>query len=160
MPSAIRRRSPEELLQQIQAEEDYERRAFKVFLGTLGVGKSFRMLDEARVRTPGLCRPHTAQDVARDANGAEQAGSDPAAEVSASSSWTRSDLKRHPRFAWWTAWLMTTRGSAHAALGGRERASGRGISVLTSVIFNTSTNARRVQRITGKHVTQTVRAAF
>jgi hypothetical protein len=25
MPSAIRRRSPEELLQQIQAEEDYER---------------------------------------------------------------------------------------------------------------------------------------
>src|ERR1700685_2392222 len=52
MPSAIRRRSPEELLQQIQAEEDYERRGrLKVFLGyASGVGKSFRMLDEGRRR--------------------------------------------------------------------------------------------------------------
>src|SRR5579864_6046986 len=52
MPSAIRRRSPEELLQQVQAEEDYERRGrLKVFLGyASGVGKSFRMLDEARRR--------------------------------------------------------------------------------------------------------------
>ena len=52
MPSAIRRRSPEELLQQVQAEEDYERRGrLKVFLGyASGVGKSFRMLDEGRRR--------------------------------------------------------------------------------------------------------------
>ena len=53
MPSAIRRRSPEELLEQIQAEEDYERRGrLKVFLGyASGVGKSFRMLDEGRRRS-------------------------------------------------------------------------------------------------------------
>src|ERR1700724_2515981 len=52
MPSAIRRRTPEELLQQIQAEDDYERRGkLKVFLGyASGVGKSFRMLDEGRRR--------------------------------------------------------------------------------------------------------------
>ena len=52
MPSAIRRRTPEELLQQFQAEEDYERRGrLKVFLGyASGVGKSFRMLDEGRRR--------------------------------------------------------------------------------------------------------------
>src|ERR1700726_4353066 len=52
MPSAIRRRSPEELLQQVQAEEDYEKRGrLKIFLGyASGVGKSFRMLDEGRRR--------------------------------------------------------------------------------------------------------------
>src|SRR5579872_1187513 len=52
MPSAIRRRSPEELLEQVQAEEAYERRGrLKVFLGyASGVGKSFRMLDEGRRR--------------------------------------------------------------------------------------------------------------
>ena len=52
MPSAIRRRSPEELLRQVQAEEDYERRGrLKVFLGyASGVGKSYRMLDEGRRR--------------------------------------------------------------------------------------------------------------
>ena len=52
MPTATRRRTPEELLQQVQAEEDYERRGrLKVFLGyASGVGKSFRMLDEGRRR--------------------------------------------------------------------------------------------------------------
>src|SRR6202522_2668737 len=52
MPQALRRRTPEELLQQIQAEDDYERRGrLKVFLGyASGVGKSFRMFDEGRRR--------------------------------------------------------------------------------------------------------------
>src|SRR5277367_2884816 len=52
MPSAMRRRSPEELLQQLQAEEEYQRRGrLKVFLGyASGVGKSFRMFDEGRRR--------------------------------------------------------------------------------------------------------------
>src|SRR5271170_1533506 len=52
MPATIRRRSPEELLQQAQAEEEYEQRGrLKVFLGyASGVGKSFRMLDEGRRR--------------------------------------------------------------------------------------------------------------
>src|ERR1700719_1760459 len=52
LANAPRRRSPEELLQQAQAEEDYDRRGrLKVFLGyASGVGKSFRMLDEGRRR--------------------------------------------------------------------------------------------------------------
>lgn len=53
MPATIsRKRTPEELLQQAQSEENYERRGkLKVFLGyASGVGKSFRMLDEGRRR--------------------------------------------------------------------------------------------------------------
>jgi len=53
MPVTVpRKRTPEELLQQAQAEETYERRGkLKVFLGyASGVGKSFRMLDEGRRR--------------------------------------------------------------------------------------------------------------
>ncbi|MGD0295765.1 MAG: universal stress protein [Bryobacteraceae bacterium] len=53
MPATVaRKRTPEELLQQAQAEETYERRGkLKVFLGyASGVGKSFRMLDEGRRR--------------------------------------------------------------------------------------------------------------
>ena len=52
MPATTKRRSPDELLQQAQAEEEYEQRGkLKVFLGyASGVGKSFRMLDEGRRR--------------------------------------------------------------------------------------------------------------
>src|SRR5260370_26567540 len=52
MPAPTRRRTPDELLLQAEAEEAYERRGrLKVFLGyASGVGKSFRMLDEGRRR--------------------------------------------------------------------------------------------------------------
>src|SRR5271154_5511551 len=73
MPTAIaRRRTPEELLQQAQAEENYERRGkLKIFLGyASGVGKSFRMLDEGRRRLErgqdvvvGAIQPVTAPDI-------------------------------------------------------------------------------------------------
>jgi two-component system, OmpR family, sensor histidine kinase KdpD len=72
MPSAIRRRTPEELLQQVQAEEEYERRGrLKVFLGyASGVGKSFRMLDEGRRRhergqdvVVGAIQPKTSHEI-------------------------------------------------------------------------------------------------
>src|ERR1700675_3406353 len=72
MPQALRRRTPEELLQQVQAEEDYERRGrLKVFLGyASGVGKSFRMLDEGRRRhergqdvVVGAIQPKTSHEI-------------------------------------------------------------------------------------------------
>jgi two-component system sensor histidine kinase KdpD len=46
------RPDPDQLLRQVQAEEEYQRRGhLKIFLGyTSGVGKSFRMLDEGRRR--------------------------------------------------------------------------------------------------------------
>ena len=83
-----RRRSPEELLQQVQAEEDYERRGkLKVFLGyASGVGKSFRMLDEGRRRyergqdvVVGAIQPKTSPEIEPLS---EQAPSDSAAGTS------------------------------------------------------------------------------
>ncbi|MEO8097924.1 MAG: universal stress protein [Acidobacteriota bacterium] len=52
MPAEIRRRTPEELLREVQAEEAAAKSGqLKIFLGyASGVGKSFRMLDEARRR--------------------------------------------------------------------------------------------------------------
>jgi len=53
MPSEHRRRTPEELLLEVQAEERaaVHKGYLKIFLGyASGVGKSFRMLDEARRR--------------------------------------------------------------------------------------------------------------
>ncbi len=52
MPTEPRRPDPELLLRQVEAEEAREKRgSLKVFLGyASGVGKSFRMLDEARRR--------------------------------------------------------------------------------------------------------------
>jgi two-component system sensor histidine kinase KdpD len=72
MPAITRRRTPEELLQQIQAEEAYEQTGrLKVFLGyASGVGKSFRMLDEGRRRhergqdvVVGALQPKTSHEV-------------------------------------------------------------------------------------------------
>src|SRR5258708_14775635 len=55
MPSDQRRKTPEEYLRYCQAEEDAaaigRKGKLKIFLGyASGVGKSFRMLDEARRR--------------------------------------------------------------------------------------------------------------
>jgi two-component system sensor histidine kinase KdpD len=48
----IRRKTPDELLREIQAEEGSRKGHLKIFLGyASGVGKSFRMLDEARRRS-------------------------------------------------------------------------------------------------------------
>jgi two-component system sensor histidine kinase KdpD len=68
------RPDPDQLLRQVQAEEDYQRRGrLKIFLGyTSGVGKSFRMLDEGRRRhergedvVVGAIQPVTSRDVQR-----------------------------------------------------------------------------------------------
>src|SRR5712692_1092181 len=52
MARELRRKTPEELLRECQAEEAAARKGhLKIFLGyASGVGKSFRMLDEARRR--------------------------------------------------------------------------------------------------------------
>src|SRR5207245_9488151 len=72
MAAITKRRSPEELLLQAQAEEDYERRGrLNVFLGyASGVGKSFRMLDEGRRRSErgqdvvvGAIQPKTSPEI-------------------------------------------------------------------------------------------------
>src|SRR6476620_8776677 len=52
MARETRRKTPEEFLREVQAEEAAaKRRHLKIFLGySSGVGKTFRMLDEARRR--------------------------------------------------------------------------------------------------------------
>src|SRR5437764_4910289 len=52
MAAEIHRRTPEELLREVQPENTMAKRGYlKIFLGyASGVGKSFRMLDEARRR--------------------------------------------------------------------------------------------------------------
>jgi len=52
MPVDVRRKTPEELLRQVQAQEEAVGKGYlKIFLGyASGVGKSFRMFDEARRR--------------------------------------------------------------------------------------------------------------
>src|SRR5215468_3350332 len=73
MPGEIRRRTPEELLRTVQAEERLatKRGYLKIFLGyASGVGKSVRMLEEARRRRArgqdvivGAIQPRLSSDV-------------------------------------------------------------------------------------------------
>jgi two-component system, OmpR family, sensor histidine kinase KdpD len=170
MPSAIRRRSPEELLQQVQAEEDYERRGrLKVFLGyASGVGKSFRMLDEGRRRKErgqdvvvGAIQPKTSPESATVLNKLEVI---PLREVDGAYVMdTPAILQRHPS-------VCLVDGLAYDNPPGSKHASrwedvqellDAGISVITSVNIQYIDDLReRVQRITGKHVTQTVPRSF
>src|SRR5436309_9386239 len=52
MAGETRRKTPDQLLREVQAEEPVAKKGYlKIFLGyASGVGKSFRMLDEARRR--------------------------------------------------------------------------------------------------------------
>jgi len=75
MPRELRRLTPEEALRECQAEEAAATRQghLKIFLGYVsGVGKSFRMLDEARRRRErgqdivvGAIQPTVPPEVAR-----------------------------------------------------------------------------------------------
>ena len=170
MPSAIRRRTPEELLQQVQAEEEYERRGrLKVFLGyASGVGKSFRMLDEGRRRQErgqnvvvGAIQPKTTPEIEavlskldviplRDVGGVLVMD-------------TPAILKLHPG-------ICLVDGLAYDNPPGAAHASrwedvnellDAGISVITSINIQYIDDLReRVQQITGKKVTQTVPRSY
>src|SRR5579864_6092267 len=170
MPSAIRRRSPEELLQQVQAEEDYERRGrLKVFLGyASGVGKSFRMLDEGRRRRErgqdvvvGAIQPKTSPDIDAvlsklDVIPLKDAGGVPVMDVTAI-------LDRHPEVCVVDGLAYDNPpGSAnHSRWQDVQQLLDAGISVISSVNIQYIDELReRVERITGKRVSQTVPRSF
>jgi two-component system, OmpR family, sensor histidine kinase KdpD len=170
MPSAIRRRSPEELLEQLQAEEDYERRGrLKVFLGyASGVGKSFRMLDEGRRRKErgqdvvvGAIQPKTAPETQALLGKLEVI---PLHEVDGVYVMdTPAILKRRPSVCLVDGLAYDNPpGSAHASRWEDvNELLDAGISVITSINIQYIDDLReRVQRITGKHVTQTVPRSF
>ena len=170
MPAITRRRTPEELLQQLQAEEAYEQTGrLKVFLGyASGVGKSFRMLDEGRRRhergqdvVVGALQPKTAHEVEAllaklPVIPLQTVDGVPVMDVPAI-------LKRHPE-------VCLVDGLAYdnppgAANPSRwqdvEQLLKAGISVITSINIQYIDELReRVERVTGKKVTQTVPRSF
>src|SRR3984885_653689 len=170
MPSATRRRSPEELLQQLQAEEDYDRRGrLKVFLGyASGVGKSFRMLDEGRRRRErgqdvvvGAIQPKIPPDIQAVLSKLEVI---PLREVDGIYVMDPpAILKRHPSVCLVDGLAYDNPpGSAHASRWEDvNELLDAGISVITSVNIQYIDDLReRVQRVTGKIVTQTVPRSF
>jgi len=170
MPQALRRRTPEELLQQVQAEEEYERRGrLKVFLGyASGVGKSFRMLDEGRRRhergqdvVVGAIQPKTSHETECILSKLEVIALGDVGGVSVMD--TPAILKRHPA-------VCLVDGLAYDNPPGSPHASrwedvnellDAGISVISSInIQYIDELQERVARITGKSVKQTVPRSF
>ena len=168
--SAPRRRSPEELLEQAQAEEAFEKRGrLKVFLGYVsGVGKSFRMLDEGRRRR------ERGQDVVV---GAIQPSSSPELEALLAKLEViplkavdgvpvmdvQAILKRHPGVCLVDALAYDNPPSCplHSRWQEVEQILGVGISVITAINIQYIDELRdRVSQITGKTVTQTVPRSF
>ncbi len=170
MPTALRRRTPEELLQQVQAEEEFERRGrLKVFLGyASGVGKSFRMLDEGRRRKErgqnvvvGAIQPKTSPEIENLLKKLEVI---PLRELDGVYVMdTPAILKRHPSVCLVDGLAYDNPpGSAHATRWEDVNdLLDAGISVITSVNIQHIDDLReRVERITGKTVAQTVPRSF
>ena len=170
MPTSTKRRTPEELLQQVQAEEAYEKRGrLKVFLGyASGVGKSYRMLDEGRRRAErgqdvvvGAVQPQRAPEIEGLLSKLRVI---PLRVIEGSSVMdVDAILKRHPG-------VCLVDGLAYDNPPGSRNSSrwedveqllDAGISVITSVNIQYIDELReRVAKITGKVVTQTVPRKF
>ena len=166
----IRRRTPEELLREVQAEEARVTRGrLKIFLGyASGVGKSFRMLDEARRRRErgqdvvvGAIQPKAPPEVESLLRKLEivpltGTGQESAMDMEAL-------LRRRPA-------VCFIDGLAYDNPPGQrnptrwqdaEQLRNAGISVISSINIQYVTElAQQVEAITGKHVAQTVPVAF
>jgi two-component system sensor histidine kinase KdpD len=165
-----RRRTPEDFLREVQAEEDAATRGhLKIFLGySSGVGKTFRMLDEARRRRErgqdvvvGAIQPHVPPDAQELLNNLEvvplkEVGGGFAMDIEAL-------IQRHPA-------ICVIDGLAYDNPPGLSHASrwqdvqelvDSGIKVIGSINIQYVAEIReQVEAITGKHVTQTVPIAF
>jgi len=164
------RPDPEQLLRQLQAEEQYYRRGrLKIFLGYAGgVGKSFRMLDEARRRRErgedvvvGAIQPKASPEV--DALLQRMlvipqgnVGGVPTMDVEAI-------LRRHPQVCLVDGLAYDNPpGSAHPKRWQDvEHLLCAGISVIATVnLQHIEERREQVERITHKHVTETVPESF
>lgn len=170
MTTTSRRRTPEEILQQVQAEEDYDKRGrLKVFLGyASGVGKSFRMLDEGRRRhergqdvVVGAVQPQRSPDIEA------LLGKLPVIPLLMVDGTAVMDveaiLKRHPGVCLvdGLAYDNPAGSRNHSRWQDVEQLLAAGISVISSVNIQYIDELReRVARITGKYVTQTVPRSF
>ena len=165
-----RRPDPEQLLRQLQAEEQFYRRGrLKIFLGYAGgVGKSFRMLDEARRRRArgedvvvGAIQPKVSPEV--DALlqrmiviPQRNVGGVPTMDVEAI-------LRRHPQVCLVDGLAYDNPpGSAYPKRWQDvEHLLSSGISVIATVnLQHIEERREQVEKITGKHVTETVPESF
>ena len=168
--STNRRPDPEQLLRQLQAEERFYRRGrLKIFLGYAGgVGKSFRMLDEARRRRTrgedvvvGAIQPKVSPEVEALLQKMpiiplRTIGGVPTMDVEAI-------LRRHPQVCVVDGLAYDNPpGSPHAKRWQDvEHLLAAGISVIATVNLQHIEERRaEVERIWGKHVTETVPESF
>jgi len=165
-----RRPDPEQLLRRLQAEEQYYRRGrLKIFLGYAGgVGKSFRMLDEARRRRTrgedvvvGAIQPKLSPEVEALLQKMEviplrTVGGVPTMDVEAI-------LRRHPQVCVVDGLAYDNPpGSPHAKRWQDvEHLLSAGISVIATVnLQHIEERREQVEKIWGKHVTETVPESF
>jgi two-component system, OmpR family, sensor histidine kinase KdpD len=171
MPSELRRRTPEELLRAVQAEEEaaVPRGRLKIFLGyASGVGKSFRMLDEARRRKArgedvvvGGFQRAVPEDVAALLRNIEVIAPIAAGDRAAIN--LEAILRRHPAVCVIDGLAYDNPpGSRHATRWEDVRELLKaGISVITSVNIQYIAEVReQVEAISGKHVCETVPVEF
>jgi two-component system, OmpR family, sensor histidine kinase KdpD len=167
MDQPLRRRTPEELLRQAQADERSESAGrLKVFLGyASGVGKSYRMLDEGRRRrlrgqdvVVGAIQPAVPPDVEELLRGFEMIPLLPNGTM---------DLdtirNRHPGVCLVDGLAYDNPpGSRHATRWQDvEEVRSAGIGVISSINIQYVAELREeVETVTGKHVIETVPVAF
>ena len=171
MPATSERKpTPEQLLQQLESDEEYQATArLKIFLGyASGVGKSFRMLDEGRRRhergqdvVVGAIQPRLTADLAHTVSTLEII---PLVHVDGVAVMDmHAILRRNPKVCLVDGLAYDNPpGSAHAKRWQDvEQLIKAGISVITSVNLQHIEEKRdRVEGITGKHVTETVPLSF
>ena len=170
MSTEQRRKTPEEFLRECQAEEEAGHHGrLKIFLGyASGVGKSFRMLDEARRRyergqdvVVGAMQPAVPEEVVPILGKLEVVPLKNVGDATAID--VERILARHPA-------VCIIDGLAYNNPPGQRNATrwedvrdllNSGINVLASInIQYISELTVQVEAITGKHVTQTVPLAF
>jgi len=165
-----RKPTPDQLLQQLESEEDYQARGrLKVFLGyASGVGKSFRMLDEGRRRyergqdvVVGASQPKLGPDVNTAVTSLELIPLKTVEGIDVMD--MPAILGRRPKVCLVDGLAYDNPpGSAHSRRWQDvDELLDNGISVITSVNLQHIDEMRsQVEAITGKHVTQTVPLSF
>ena len=170
MPREVRRKTPDELLCEVQAEEAaITKGRLKIFLGyASGVGKSFRMLDEARRRRDrgqdvviGAVQPRMSDDVRELVKNLETIPLKGVGPESAMDMETL--LRRCPS-------LCVVDGLAYNNPPGVRNPTrwqdvtellDKGVSVLASInVQYVAELTAQVEAVTGKHVAHTVPVAF
>lgn len=167
---ADKKPTPEQLLQQLESEEEHQTRGrLKIFLGyASGVGKSFRMLDEGRRRSErgqdvvvGAIQPKLSREVLKTISRLEVI---PLTDVSGVQVMDLPTiLRRAPKVCLVDGLAYDNPpGSLHEKRWQDvAQLLDAGISVITSVnLQHIAEKNEEVERITGKHVTQTVPLTF